>query len=209
MKAQKMTTLAKSILIAGLLSAVTLPVSAQNHYNGQHHGVSHQTHTSYDYAKVVRVNPVYETVQVNHPVEQCYQEQVPVKQRSHRNRQSSSNSSYTNEVIGGVIGGVIGNQIGKRGRGKSRDVATVVGAVLGATVANSAERDSYRDSSRGHYQKARYQTVEHCELRDSYSTKQELIGYDVAYKYNGNVYHTKLDQHPGKKIKVQVAVRPV
>jgi len=207
MKTLKMNTLTKSLLIAGLMSTFAMPVAAQKHYNGQRHAQPHQTHTSYGYAKVVGVQPVYETYEVNNPIEKCYQEQVPVKsKRSHRN---SRNSSYTNEVVGGVIGAAVGNQVGKRGRGKARDVATVLGAVIGASVAHKIEDKKYRRSSNGHYQKARYETVEHCELHDSYTTKRELVGYDVAYKYNGNVYHTQLNQRPGKKIKVRVAVQPV
>lgn len=211
MNTNKLSKISKSILVAGILSAVTLPAAAQSHHNNNrhhnngHHTQSYQSPTSYDYARVVNVQPVYETYQVNNPVEHCYSKQVPVKQRY---SYGSGNGSYTNEIIGGVIGGAVGNQVGKSGGGKARDVVTVVGAVLGASVANDLERRHIRrKNSNGHHGQA-YETVEHCEIQDSYTTEQKVTGYDVAYKYNGNVYHTKSNQHPGERIRVQVIVKP-
>ena len=199
MKTLTLKNITKSLIIAGVLSAVSLPVTAKNH-----HHYANKAHVSYDYAKVVNVDPVYETYQVNHPVEKCYDKRVPVKKHS-----QYRNSSYTNEIIGGVIGGAIGNRVGKRGGGSARDVATVVGAVLGASVAHDLERKNTRRHSTNDYNNSGYKVVQHCELHDSYQSKREIVGYNVAYKYHGNVYYTKLDRHPGHKIKVKVAVNPV
>lgn len=215
MKKYTLKTISKSLIIAGVLCAVSLPSMAQNHRNSNyknsnyknydHKSSAKKGHATYDYAKVVNVNPVYETVQINHPVEHCYDQRVPVKQNHSRR-----NASYTNEIIGGVIGAAVGNRVGKNGGGKARDVATLVGAVLGASVARDVERTNSRHSSNnGHYQETRYKTVQHCELQDSYSTQREIVGYDVAYNYHGNIYHTYANNHPGKKIKVKVTVNPV
>lgn len=204
MKTIKLNKLSKSILVASLLSVVALPAAAQKYRNNGYHN-AYQEHVSYGYAKVVNVQPVYETYQVNNPVEHCYDQQVPVKPRgSHGNYR---NTSYTNEIIGGVIGAAVGNQVGKAGSGKARDVVTVVGAVLGASVAHDIERRNARRNT-GHYEQVRYQTVEHCEIQDSYTTERKIIGYDVAYRYNGQVHHTKADQHPGKRIRVKLIVQP-
>ena len=199
MKTLTLKNITKSLIIAGALSAVSLSAVAKNH-----HHYANKAHVSYDYAKVVNVNPIYETYQVNHPVEKCYDKRVPV-----RNHSQHRNSSYTNEIIGGVIGGAIGNRVGKRGGGSARDVATVVGAVLGASVAHDIERKNTRRHSNNDYNNSGYKVVQHCELHDSYQSKREIVGYNVAYKYHGNVYHTQLDRHPGQKIKVKVAVNPV
>jgi len=203
MNTNKINKISKSILVAGLLSVVALPAAAQNynskrHHNNGHHQKTYQSPTSYDYAKVVNVQPVYESYQVNNPVEQCYQEQVQVKKRV---PYGSGNGSYTNEILGGVIGGVVGNRVGKVGSGKARDVVTVVGAVLGASVANDLERRHTRKKSANNHHGQSYETVEHCEIKDSYTTERKITGYDVAYRYNGN-------QHPGDKIRVQVIVKP-
>jgi len=200
MKTLTLKNISKALIITGALCAVSLPATAKNH-----HKYGNRAHATYDYAKVVNVDPVYETYQVNHPVEKCYDKRVPVRQQpKHRN------SSYTNEIIGGVIGGAIGNRVGKRGGGSARDVATVIGAVLGASVANDIERKKTRKKyQHNDYADSGYKVVQHCELHDSYHSKRELVGYNVAYRYHGNVYYTKLDRHPGKKIKVKVVVNPV
>jgi len=196
MKTPSLKTMTKSVIIATTLCAVSMPTMAKKH--------GHQTkqnHGSYDYAKVLNVNPVYETYQVNHPVEKCYDKRVPVNYHSKRR-----NASYTNEIIGGVIGAAVGNQVGKNGGGKARDVATVIGGVLGASVARDIERNNARHDG---YHQTRYKVVEHCEVHDSYQTKREVVGYDVTYRYHDQVYHTHLDRHPGKKMRVRVSVKPV
>lgn len=195
MKTPNLKTITKSVIIAGAMCAVSMPAMAKKHRHYEK-----QNHAGYDYAKVVDVDPVYETYQVNHPVEKCYDKQVPVNYRSkHRN------ASYTNEIIGGVIGAAVGNQVGKNGGGKARDVATIIGGVLGASVARDVERKNARHHD---YHDTRYKVVQHCEVHDSYQTKREVVGYNVAYRYNGQVYHTHLDRHPGHKIRVRVSVKP-
>ncbi|MCH2191615.1 MAG: hypothetical protein MK188_11885 [Gammaproteobacteria bacterium] len=199
------------IAVAIALAIVSLPARADNYGSyGNSYASSYDrgfndghNNAVYDYAKVVNVDPVYETYQVNNPVEQCYSERVRV--RGHR--YPGKRSSKTPEILGGIIGGAIGNQVGKRGGGKARDVATVVGAVLGGSIArdikHSQPRHPYRNN---HY---RYETVQRCETQDSYSTKQELVGYHVTYKYRGKVYYGQFDEHPGNRIKVKVTVDPV
>lgn len=182
-----MKTMTKSILTAAIVTAVSMPVMAGKY----RHNTGHDQH-AIDYAKVVNVSPVIETYEVNNPVEQCWNERV-------RNR-SHSKKSYTPEVFGAVIGAAVGNRFGK---GSGRDAATVAGALLGTTIA--------RDVKHNHANKHRHnghRTVQRCEIRDAYTTEERVVGYDVAYKYRGNVFHTQMDQHPGNKIKVRVSVKP-
>ncbi|NND83175.1 MAG: glycine zipper 2TM domain-containing protein [Gammaproteobacteria bacterium] len=188
----KLKTLTSSLIIAGAIGAVSLPVAAKKYRD-----YSNSTH---DYAKVVDVAPIIETYQVNQPVERCWDEQVRVPARySERQRYSR-----TPEILGGIIGAAIGNQFGS-GRGKK--VATAAGAVLGASVGRDVKhRNRYNDRYQRH---ARYETVQRCEVQDSYVTEERVVGFDVAYKYRGNVFHTQMDREPGKKIKVRVTVDPV
>ena len=174
---------------------IATPAAAEKHRS--------DSYRTFDYAKVVNVEPVYESFQVNNPIQHCYDERVRVRddRRYHRH------NSKTPEIIGGIIGGAIGNRVGKRGGGKARDVATVVGAVLGGSIARDVKHNNR--SNRHYSSRDRYETVERCETRDSYTTRQELVGYDVAYKYRGNVFHSRFDEHPGKRIKVKVTVDPV
>ncbi len=201
------TNLQRSAIAGIVASTLSVPVIAgKSYYSNQY------ANSAVDYAKVVQVDPIYETYQVNQPVEQCYHKKVPVKRAARHN--SYRNKSKTPEILGAIIGGVVGNQVGKRGGGKARDVATVAGAVLGGSIGrdikhqNSRKRhyDRYEDS---HYSGDHYKTVKHCDVKDHYVTEQKLVGYDVAYKYRGNVFHTQMDYDPGAKIKVKVTVDPV
>jgi len=191
----KLKKMALPLVIASTVALISVPVAAK-----KYRSYSNQT---YDYAKVVSVEPVYETYEVNKPVQHCYDEQV----RVYDDRRYKRYDSKTPEIVGGIIGGAIGNRIGKRGGGKARDVATVVGAVLGGSIARDVK---HKNRSQRHYGgHGHYKTVERCETRDSYSTHKELVGYDVTYKYRGNVFHSKFAEHPGDQIKVQVTVNPV
>jgi uncharacterized protein YcfJ len=199
--------ISKSLIIAGVVSAVSLPAAANKYRN-----YTEQTNSSYDYAKVVEVNPVVESYQVNNPIEKCWDERQAVRNSGYSQRR---HKSRTPEIFGAIIGAAVGNQLGKRGGGKARDVATVAGAVLGGSVArdikkeNQRRRDYYDDEHNGRYENTRYETVQRCEVQDSYTTREEVVGYDVAYKYRGNVFHTQMGEHPGERIKVKVTVDPV
>ena len=174
--------LTTSLIVAGVLATTAIPASAKNYSNSRH--------SSVEYAKVIDVTPVVETYSVNNPVEHCWDERV--RTRSHASR------SRTPEILGGIIGAAIGHEFG-RGRGK--DVATVAGAVLGASVAHDVKRNNTRRGST-------YEVVQRCEIKDSYTKHKRVVGYDVAYRFNGRVFYTQMAQHPGKKIRVNVSVTP-
>ena len=199
--------LTKSFIIAGVISAVSIPATAK-----QYRDYSEQNNSSYDYAKVVEVNPVVESYQVNNPIEKCWDQRQTVRNSDYS---QGRHKSRTPEIFGAIIGAAVGNQIGKHGGGRARDVATVAGAVLGGSVARDIKkdkqrrRDHYDDERNGGYESARYETVQRCEVQDSYTTREEIVGYEVAYKYRGNVFHTQMGEHPGERIKVKVTVDPV
>jgi uncharacterized protein YcfJ len=206
--------LALSIIAAVVVSATSLPVVA-----GKHRGNSHYDNATVDYARVLSVDPVIERYQVNEPSEHCWDERVPSRNRSYSSNDYSRSKSNTPTVLGAIIGGVIGNQIGKHGGGRSRDVATVAGAVLGGSIGRDVKHNNRRHSGgysdrhsgqhNDHYQNTRYETVQRCEIKDSYVTKEQVVGYDISYKYRGNIYYTQLNERPGDKIKVKVTVNPV
>ena len=194
MKYPTKTTVTRSLIAVAVASTLSLPAFSAKGYGSNYNA-------SYDYAKVVQVNPIYESYDVNHPIEQCYHKEVPVRKSHYRNK------SKTPEIVGAIIGGVVGNRIGKRGGGNARDVATVAGAVLGGSIGRDIKHKNNRRYNDRHYNQ-QYKTVKHCELQDHYVTEKKLVGYDVAYKYNGNVFHTQMDYDPGRKIKVKVSVTP-
>ena len=143
----------------------------------------------YDKAKVVRATPLYETVR--YPVDEqiCWEEQVW--------RQSRPSAAPT--VVGAIIGGVVGNQIG---HGDGKAIATVAGVAIGGVVGHQVARK--------HHRRGGYPVNEtRCEVQRNWRTEQQITGWDVAYKYRGQVYHTRMPEKPGKRILVQVNAVPV
>lgn len=170
----------KSLLVAGVLAAIAMPAVAANR----------ASNTSYQYAQVVSATPVVESYRVNNPVEECWDERVRTSSQASRSR--------TPEILGGLIGAAIGHEFGS---GRGQKVATVAGAVLGASVGHDVKNKNRSTGST-------YQVVQRCEVRDSYSTHEQVVGYDVAYRFNNEVFYTQMSQHPGNRIKVQVTVTP-
>ena len=200
----KLRNTTKALIVAGVVAGISLPVAA-NKYRAHND-------SAFDYAKVVDVTPVIETYEVNNPVEQCWDEQIRHETNySDRGYNDRRRTSHTGEIFGAIIGAAVGNQVGS-GRGKK--VATAAGAILGGSIArdikNGNRRSNNRYSDRNTYQnQGGYETVQRCELRDSVTMQERVVGFDVAYKYRGNVFNTRMNQQPGDKIKVRVTVKPV
>lgn len=146
-----------------------------------------------DYARVVAAQPVYERVAHSVPLEHCRIEQVRYEYPGERRH------SATGTLVGTMLGAAVGHQVGRDKDGKK--IGRIAGAILGASIGNDASR-------RAAPARVEYRDEERCET--SYSTEytHEVVGYDVTYQYNGKMYHTRMDQHPGTEIKVAVDVRP-
>ena len=154
----------------------------------------------YDFARVLRVDPIIDVVERPVSREQCWDERVTYREppRYHSSRDRAP------AVLGGIVGGVIGSQVGS---GNGRDAATVAGAALGYSLA----RDSQRRNG-GYYSEGReYTRVEpRCTTRTEYQRDERVTGYEVTYRYHGRTYQTVTDYHPGARIRVEVDmdVRP-
>ena len=194
-------TTAKVLMVATAIAAVSMPVAAKKYRD--------HSNTAFDYAKVVDAVPVTETYQVNQPVEQCWDERLSRRgSRYDRTDDGYSDRRYnsrTPQVLGAIIGGVLGNRFG---HGDGRKIATVAGAVLGSQVGRDVKQQN-RKNRDNRYDRRGYETVQRCELRDAYVTQERIVGYDVSYRYGGNVFQTQMANRPGKKIKVKVTVNPV
>ena len=108
-------------------------------------------------------------------------------------------SYFASAKANNIVGGVLGNQVGG---GSGRTAATIAGAVIGGTV-------GYRHPG-GRYYDAGGRTVrtsqQRCETRTEYRQNDRVLGYNVSYEYNGRVYRTQTDHHPGDRIRVAVQV---
>ena len=177
------------LLIMGLAVTMISPALAGK----KHH--RHEQNSYYDYARVINVVPVYRTVEVAVPRQSCWNEQVrqPVRRHVH-------NDSSEGMLVGGLIGGVIGHHLG---RGGDRDMATIAGTLIGAAVGH--DQGSQRVDSREYY----IQDRQRCATRMDYRTEQQQDGYQVTYRYHGEIFHTHMDRRPGKRVRIAVQVAPV
>lgn len=159
----------------------------------------------YGWADVLRVDPVYNTSAPAAPEEECWEEQVPVEPAvgSEGNRKPNVGG-----VFGAIVGGLLGNRFGK---GSGRVVATAAGAVAGAVVgSNLADTDDDNVEDNGEPQ---YTTQRRCRpLGDTPApapAQPKVIGYEVEYRYRGDVYTSRLRNDPGDRLRVRVNITPV
>lgn len=140
----------------------------------------------YGWADVLRADPVQGVTRTQVPRQECYDQPVV--------RHDSGNTT-AGTVLGAVVGGVLGNTIGK---GDGRKAATVLGAVAGGAVGNRASDQG------GDYDS----TQTRCRTVSSVSEQRQIIGYDVEYRYHGDVYVSRLSYDPGDRLRVRVSVTP-
>ena len=115
-------------------------------------------------------------------------------------------------VIGAIIGGVVGHQFGRSSGG--RDVGTGVGVVAGGLIGNQIENSPSANAAPGYAQggpaRVDYvpetRTVQRCKT--VYDNRDEVTGYNVAYRYQGRDYTTRMAYDPGPTMRVQVNLTP-
>ena len=148
-------------------------------------------HSQYDYAQVLQVRPVTEIVQIQEERQVCREEPVQHHVAEHR--------SPVPVIFGSILGGVIGSHFGG-GHGKT--LATIAGATIGGAVARDAQVNS--DHSQ------HYTTLEQrCYLETNWHNEERVVAWDVDWAYHGKTYHSRMNEHPGDRIRVRVSVDPV
>lgn len=141
----------------------------------------------YDYAKVTSVEPVYELVSVTTPEKTCY-----------RVREKHRHYNPAPTIVGAVVGGVIGRAIGDNRH--TRKIGSVIGSTVGASIGHDISHQNAH---------SQYRTVKHCEVSHYQKERvKELRGYNVQYRYKGEIYDAFMRNHPGKRVKLKVSVRP-
>jgi uncharacterized protein YcfJ len=143
-----------------------------------------------DTAEVIQVEPLYRAIQVARPVNECWTERVA--------RRNPGQGGYAGPVVGGIIGGVLGNQLV---RGRGRTPMTVAGTLIGAAIGQGVSTASRRPPAMA--------SVRRCRTVKRYEPRQQLIGYRVDYRYEGQTFTTRTRGNPGRFIRVRVDVDPV
>ena len=173
-----MTTL-KSIIVALIASATTLPVLAG------------QDAARYEWARVVEAEPVTRIIRRPIDKEVCWQEEVYREVPEYRSR--------VPVVFGVILGGLIGNQFGS---GSGRDAMTFAGVALGSAIAKD-------NQSRANPQHFYASLEDRCAINTQWKETHQVIGWDVTYEYRGVTYLTRMQDEPGDRIQVRVNVEPV
>ena len=162
-------------------------VGYDDQYGGYSSGYDNNVH--YAYGEVLDARPIYRTTHRPRAQEVCWEEPVEYYRRGH--------GSPAGTLVGALIGGVVGNQFGS---GSGRRAATAAGVLIGAAAGNDASR-------RGGYVSRGYE--QRCEIRRDWEPARDIVGYDVTYRYRGEIYQTRTDYDPGDSIRVRVMVDAV
>jgi len=242
-----MTRLTTSLLVAGLLACIGT-ASAQSRDDGRYYGDGDPQPVvdryddgygdrsgQYDYARVVRVDPVIESGS-RYPAsrQRCYTRDDGYvdnggydrdgdgyrddgyrddgyRDDGDRNDGYRSGSTQTGRNVATVIGGILGAAIGSQVGGGSARYAT---AAVGSMVGGMAGRQVY-DSNRRYRQAPRTGSVTVCDPQSAdagdyrdYRDDAQVSAYDVTYEYAGRQYSTRTSYNPGDRIRVRVDVRP-
>lgn len=128
------------------------------------------------YADIVSVDPIVKTTQ--EPRQVCKNVSV-----THR-RPAQDEHRIAGTAIGAIVGGVVGNQFGG---GSGKKIMTAAGAVGGGLAGNQIQ---------GRMQQGDTYTTTEQRCNTVNDSKEETVGYDVRYRFDGEVHEAKLDEKP-------------
>lgn len=159
---------------------------------------AYQSNLFGDYADIIKVDEITQTVQVtgqvlgatpvtqtvSGPREVCEDRVVEYQE------QPKDSNKIAGTAIGAVVGGLLGNQVGS---GSGKKIATVAGAAGGAYAGRKVQ---------GNRQEANAQTVSRVETvcQTITETRDEVVGYDVTYELDGDTSTKRLKKNPGQTI---------
>jgi uncharacterized protein YcfJ len=147
-------------------------------------GANRYNNENINYGQVVEVEPIYQVVSIPEERQVCDRRRSENRYNNHRR-----NNNAGSAILGGIIGGAIGNRFG---RGNGRDASTALGVLIGAGIgANKGQHRNNRQS---------------CYIETHYREEERFMGYDVTYDYNGALYHTQMQEHPGDRVRLRVNV---
>jgi len=180
----------RKLQIVVAASTVILALPAWAGYDGHRHAGHGYDNDRYHYAKVIRAEPVFEVIRVPGRRHACEDRVVRRRVAEHR--------SAGPVIFGAILGGVIGNQL-SRGHGHhgDRSIATIAGAAIGGVVGSEIQHRKYP---------ARYYTgrAPVCRTHANWWNERRIVAWDVKWKYQGRVYHSRVSEQPGKRIRVRI-----
>lgn len=219
--------LSSSLALALAVSVGTASAQAFDAGRDVHRGDPSASTSQVDYARVIRVDPVFDSGYEPMRGERCYDSPVYAGGRDDRYPTGRTYGGYGDDrrdgyydqngpyrsgsqaggtvatVIGGVVGAVIGSQVG----GGSARYAT---SAIGSMVGGMAGEQIYEQNQRQRNASTRVCDPVPVDGRHARGAQGDrAVGaYDVTYEYAGRRYTTRTDHHPGDRIRVRVDVRP-
>ena len=200
--------------------AMTLTALAASAAFAQPYPAPSQSYT--DTAQVLSAQPIYERNNV--PRQDCWNDTVTetrtVPSPGYANANypagqpapapSGERTVGAGTILGAIIGGVVGHQFGNSSGG--RDRGTAAGAIVGVLVGNQIENSPSANAAPVASGPARVdyvpetRTVQRC--RTVYDGRDEIVGYNVVYRYQGRDYSTRMAYDPGPTLSVRVNLAP-
>ncbi len=157
------------------------PAFAQDRGYGD--GGSSQDNIHYAWADVLRVDPVYDVVQVEPPAGALLRPPGRAGHGRQHRRHPARRGGRRRP----------GHQVG---HGRGNVAATIGGAVVGGAIGNNASSG----------QQVENQT--RCEQVGQVGEQRRIAGYDVEYRYRGDVYVSRLNYDPGERLRIRISVVP-
>ncbi|RLA03975.1 MAG: hypothetical protein DRQ47_04155 [Gammaproteobacteria bacterium] len=106
---------------------------------------------------------------------------------------SYNQSPFMGTLLGAAVGSALGH------KSKHRTGATIAGAIVGASIGNSASGPVTETK-----------TIENrCQLVPKSWEEEQIIGYNVVYRYNDRTFETRLPYDPGDSLKIRVMITPI
>ena len=143
----------------------------------------YKTITKPAFAEVVSVKEVAETVST--PREKC--EDIQVKTQA----PVKDEKRIAGSVVGGLAGGLLGSTVGG---GQGKTLATVAGAAAGGYAGNRVQKNM---------QEKDVVTTTERRCKTVNEKSQKLVGYDVAYRFDGKEGVVRTAFKPGATLPVK------
>ena len=86
------------------------------------------------------------------------------------------------------------------GGGHGKTVLTIAGAITGASIGTQIAHGNNDDYSS--------HRVQRCHTTDQSRIVEDIDGYRVTYRYNGETFTKRTSTRPGKRIPINVRVTP-
>lgn len=154
----------------------------------------------YDYARVVRVDPIIVSDHRERDEQRCYDRAADgsvVASGGDYDGSAASSVNPSGRTLATVVGGIAGAVVGSRfGGGSGQLLGTAVGTMAGGVAGRSVYDANHPTGG----------TVRVCEPVSYRDAREHVDGYDVTYEYAGRTYHTRSDYNPGERIRVRVQV---